>query len=556
MIRVFKRNVLADIPAGAVVAGEGEERAARWTDGGRRRTATVVSTRLSAAKGGGAVDRIIVGQEPVYSGKVKLGPKHWRTVRLYSDKVASERELARLQGEADRHDAGCTSADVERLRRPIAELAKDYIANLKAQNKDTDHVRISEWMLDKLIDLGGWRRFGDITRDSMERILAKLEETKATASYRNKFIKRAKAFVHALLPDGWADPLKKVRHVREKGAKRTRARRAAGAEDLVALCSIDLSELSEYRRLAYALAGYNGLRRNELEDLRWKDVHLDATIPFAGLPQKQGQDDSHDFIPLHPYVLSLLATAHEDRHPMPEAKVLPAVPDVKTLKKDLTAAGLPFANADGERLDFHALRHTFETLLDRTACSRATKKKLMRHANEDVTDGYAHAELAEMLTALARLTAPVIVVEEAVAATGTDGKAAGGSRTTAHHRAHHGKGADRGATEAHRGSTRAESRVEGRSESLGKTGRYEAHRGSSGTSDLNSRRGAATVGKSGPSTQVGYGETRNSFGKSGGPKAAHHRAHHGAVDPVQSLLAMLSEAQRGQLLRQLVQDVL
>jgi hypothetical protein len=68
-------------------------------------------------------------------------------------------------------------------------------------------------------------------------------------------------------------------------------------------------------------------------------------------------------------------------------------------QKALKVAGIEMADDQGRRLDFHALRHTFQTLLDRTGCSRATKKKLMRHANEDVTDGYAHAELAEMLSA-------------------------------------------------------------------------------------------------------------------------------------------------------------
>jgi hypothetical protein len=76
-------------------------------------------------------------------------------------------------------------------------------------------------------------------------------------------------------------------------------------------------------------------------------------------------------------------------------------------------------DAAGLRLDFHALRHSFQTSLDRTGCSRATKKKLMRHANEDVTDGYAHAELTEMLTALMRLPSPQFLPQVALK-TGTD----------------------------------------------------------------------------------------------------------------------------------------
>jgi hypothetical protein len=64
----------------------------------------------------------------------------------------------------------------------------------------------------------------------------------------------------------------------------------------------------------------------------------------------------------------------------------------------------------------------FQTDLDRTGCSRATKKKLMRHAAEDVTDGYAHAELKEMLAALVKLQSPADQHRQTARRTGTDDK--------------------------------------------------------------------------------------------------------------------------------------
>ena len=104
------------------------------------------------------------------------------------------------------------------------------------------------------------------------------------------------------------------------------------------------------RHLCYVLAMLNGLRRNEIkrndiDRLRWGQLHLDATIPFIDLKQKMG--DGQDPIRLHPHV---------------------------------------------------------------------AKKKLMRHANEDVTDGYAHAELAEVLAALIRLRSPDALLQQAVKA--------------------------------------------------------------------------------------------------------------------------------------------
>ena len=51
------------------------------------------------------------------------------------------------------------------------------------------------------------------------------------------------------------------------------------------------------------------------------------------------------------------------------------------------------------------------------------------HANDDVTDGYAHAELAEMVDALVALPSPLQWGEEEVRATRTTGKSGGGSRS-------------------------------------------------------------------------------------------------------------------------------
>jgi hypothetical protein len=85
------------------------------------------------------------------------------------------------------------------------------------------------------------------------------------------------------------------------------------------------------------------------------------------------------------------------------------VPDIKTLKKDWKRAGVEFANDAGLRLDYHALRHTFSSALDRAGASRTTKKRLMRHLSGDVTDGYSHAELAEMAAVLNRIPSPQAV---------------------------------------------------------------------------------------------------------------------------------------------------
>jgi integrase len=353
-----------------------------------------------------------VQRSSCWYGKVKTGPMQRRRVKLFSDKSASERRLRELQIEADQRASGIINSDLDRLGRPLSQLVDDYFASLARQKLDADHLRIARWMTDRLVELSGWKYFRDITRESMEKVLAKLAADGATASYQNKYIVRAKSLVNWILPDGMVSPLRKVRRVSEKGAVRHRERRAGTAVELQALFAL---KLPESRRLSYALAGLNGLRRNEVRKLTWERLHLDAPIPFVDLSQKMG--DGTDSIPLHPYVCKLLA----ERTPgMPNVPVVRAVPDVATLEKDWERAKVAFADGQGRRLDYHALRHTFQTALDRTGCSRATKKRLMRHAASDVTDGYAHAELAEMQTALMRLCDPTETAVETQAMTGTD----------------------------------------------------------------------------------------------------------------------------------------
>lgn len=355
-------------------------------------------------------------KSPIYYGKLKLAPGRWKRVALFSDKTASRRRLADMQRQTDQGSAGVMTAQLERLRRPLAELSKDYHVALRLQRKRDDHVRISEWMLKRLFELASWKMFADITPESLDKALAMLAAQGRTASYQNKFIARARAFVHWLLPEGWINPLKRVKRINERGAKRTRARRAASDAELTSLLA--LADLPDNRRLAYALASLNGLRRNEIAGLKWNRLKLAATIPFVELSQKQGTDDSLDNIPLHPYVVKLL---NDRGHGMPAMRVLPSVPDVATLEKDLRRVGLSQKDEQGQRLDFHALRHTFQTNLERIGTSRSTRKKLMRHAHEDQTDGYGHSELGEMLAALQRLSSPLTPAVAAIK-TGTDGQ--------------------------------------------------------------------------------------------------------------------------------------
>jgi hypothetical protein len=70
----------------------------------------------------------------------------------------------------------------------------------------------------------------------------------------------------------------------------------------------------------------------------------------------------------------------------------------------LKAAGIPFVDEQGRRLDFHALRMTFDTNLAIAGVSDAERMKLMRHKSPRLTlEIYTDSEKVPVADALAKL---------------------------------------------------------------------------------------------------------------------------------------------------------
>jgi len=77
---------------------------------------------------------------------------------------------------------------------------------------------------------------------------------------------------------------------------------------------------------------------------------------------------------------------------------------LRTLNRDLAAAGIPKVDAQGRTVDVHAMRHTFATLMARSGVMPATAQKLMRHSDIRLTMNiYTHLDLADTAGAVAAL---------------------------------------------------------------------------------------------------------------------------------------------------------
>lgn len=348
-----------------------------------------------------------------------------------SDRGCAEQKLKQLQAEADKRKAGFLTKEQERLKLPLAELIDVYREHLEVSTSSADHqknvVRLLERLFTESLQWLYWRQIDASALMKYLQAQSVKPEKPWTEAYCNTFIRSVKAFTNWATPEGDRNPLAKLPRFSMKNARQTRAKRAANLEERSKLVQY-WSKLPWDRQVSYSLAMLNGLRRNEIGSLTWDDVVLNNTVPFIrNLKQKMGSDI--DQIPLHPRVVDLLRTRRDDAMPMPSVSIVAAVPDDKTVRKDVDRAKVAYTDARGRILSLHALRHTFSTMLGETAgVTGAIAKALMRHSRQSVTDGYTHVELSAMRDALDRLAIEAPEEQANVQLmTGTDGLPAASS---------------------------------------------------------------------------------------------------------------------------------
>jgi integrase len=147
------------------------------------------------------------------------------------------------------------------------------------------------------------------------------------------------------------------------------------------------------RFLIYSLALNTGLRANEIRTLTVSDVNfVGHTITLKPQNEKSGKGNQ---IPLGEDLSELIRNFSSNK--LPNAHIL-RVP-LRTsdmLKIDLQAAGIEYKTEKGQA-DFHALRHTFGTMLAVSGTTPQIAQKLMRHSDPKLTQNiYTHLSINEL----------------------------------------------------------------------------------------------------------------------------------------------------------------
>ncbi len=199
---------------------------------------------------------------------------------------------------------------------------------------------------------------------------------------------------------------------------RRHERRDLSPEQLDKLLDVTRAAATDFRGLTgndryhlYLTATGTGFRASELACLTPEYFNLDAATPFVKPPIRRVKNKKETRQPL-PRVLTEALRAYLDGRP-PSDPIWPGTWFERAsdmLKEDLEAAGIPYVvqGPDGPLYaDFHALRHTFVTMLERSGVSLKQAMQLARHSDPKLTlKRYTHADLATLGGAVDKLELP------------------------------------------------------------------------------------------------------------------------------------------------------
>ena len=309
----------------------------------------------------------------------------WKSLGL-TNKEAAVRKAEEFRREWEGEEAGILLPRKirEGAKQPLEEHLVSYLSDLKKRGKSgrkNKGIVQTGNRLRRLFEECGWSRLGEVSVDSF---LSWRSATEGLAQRSlNHYLAEVITFFNWLQKAGrvTVNPLANVSKVEAAGAE-SRRRRAFSDKELARL----IKGAPHYRGIAYLTAARTGLRHGELAQLKWGDMDFDSETPHVLARAGTTKNKKDSRIPLTRELEAALLT-HKPDDAKPTDSVFPkGVPRARTLKKDLEKVGVPFCDEQGRYADFHSLRYSWATHLQRQGVNSRMAMELMRHSDRKLTD--------------------------------------------------------------------------------------------------------------------------------------------------------------------------
>ncbi len=324
------------------------------------------------------------GKSRLWSARIRLDewPKPRRFPLHVTDKRVADQKLRALILELERevHGVGIPQSTREAIRRPLLEHHAAFMAASAAAKLSPLTLAKYRRSLPRLFTRCRWTSVREVTAQSFtdwrdRSGLAPKSVNDLLGSMRTMLLwmQRKRLIL--------ADPLAEVRKV--SNPRVGSFRRALSVEEMKRL----LAAAPHHRAVVYQTILYTGLRRAEMNGLKWDDFKLDDAQPHVRVPSSISKNRKESIHHLRPELVATLK-AFRPAGAKPDKFVFRGLlPRIPTFKGDLEKAGIPFEDARGRRIDLHALRKSYGTMLAAAGVSPRVAMELMRHSDMKLTMG-------------------------------------------------------------------------------------------------------------------------------------------------------------------------
>jgi len=329
--------------------------------------------------------------------------KDWLKARTFplhvTDKRVAGQEAEKLLRNLEQEAAGIA---VPRLLRdsaqsPIAVHLKAFLADLDAKGSASNTLSKYRNGIKLQCKRCGWVFVKDASAQSFTQWRVQSALKPKTL---NDALSNASRFFNWMVDQRLIleNPLKHVGCVQDRSPREFR--RALSPGDAQKL----LNAAPSHRAIVYLTILYTGLRSSEMKGLKWENFDLEADQPCVRVPSSISKNRKATIHGLHANLAAALGQFRPEAAGPNDYVFRGLVPRIPTFKKDLAAAGIPFEDEHGRRMDIHALRKTFGTMLAVSGAALRTCMELMRHSESRLTEKvYTDASHLPLQAALDRL---------------------------------------------------------------------------------------------------------------------------------------------------------
>lgn len=345
----------------------------------------------------------------------------WVSVSLKTrDSVAARTNLKM----AERRAAKIANGDIrEADERPLEKHIDDYEQSLADRGKTPGYINTAVPRVRAVAKHCGFVYWKDIDQTRLESFLADLRDVGMPGATkpsplgirtRNFYGKALKAFCLWMIERGRADRDPLIR-MKSQTVTDEDKRRAFEPEQFIHLIETVRNNgpiqavPGPERAMLYLVAAMTGYRFSECRSLRWGLIDLESDRPTATVQAgARGNKKKRQAVqPLSDDTVTALKAWRSTLGDVgPDDAVFPNLREwhigAKMLRRDLTAAEIPFRDDADRKLVFHSLRDTYLTMIGKATDGRTTQE-LARHTDPRLTSKYRTAFVDDQFAAVNRL---------------------------------------------------------------------------------------------------------------------------------------------------------